>query len=138
MPIDKRRNYVKRCVGIPGDSLKVIGGKVYINGVRTGFPERANPQFNYYVRTNGYGFNRSQLKERFDINFLSAEQIRSNQDQGDVITGSATEYIMTISDKAIDEFRTLGNIEEIIPIDLPNKKGLPIDKTARTAEEIMK
>lgn len=128
VPIDKRRNYVKRCVGIPGDSLEVIGAQVYINGVPTGFPERANPQFNYYVRTNGNGFNRRQLKERFDINFLSAEQIRSHQDQGDVITGSATEYIMTISDKAIDEFRTLGNIEEIIPIDLPNKKGLPIDK----------
>ena len=31
-PIDKKTNYVKRCVGIPGDSLEVRSGYVYING----------------------------------------------------------------------------------------------------------
>ena len=31
-PIDKRTNYVKRCVGIPGDSLEIRNGYVYING----------------------------------------------------------------------------------------------------------
>lgn len=31
-PVDKKENYVKRCVGIPGDSLKVVNGQVYING----------------------------------------------------------------------------------------------------------
>ncbi|MGB5780549.1 MAG: signal peptidase I, partial [Eudoraea sp.] len=29
-PIDKKSNYVKRCVGTPGDSLSVIDGVVYI------------------------------------------------------------------------------------------------------------
>jgi signal peptidase I len=31
-PVDKKENYVKRCVGIPGDSLQVKNGQVYING----------------------------------------------------------------------------------------------------------
>ena len=31
-PIDKRTNYVKRCVGIPGDTLSIKHGYVYING----------------------------------------------------------------------------------------------------------
>ncbi len=31
-PIDKKSNYVKRCVGIPGDSLEVRDGYVFING----------------------------------------------------------------------------------------------------------
>lgn len=31
-PIDKKTNYVKRCVGIPGDSLQIKDGIVYING----------------------------------------------------------------------------------------------------------
>ena len=31
-PIDKKSNYVKRCVGVPGDSLSIKDGLVYING----------------------------------------------------------------------------------------------------------
>ncbi|MFY0604744.1 MAG: signal peptidase I [Flavobacteriaceae bacterium] len=46
-PIDKRSNYVKRCVGIPGDSLSVVGGYVYINGKKTELPDRAKLQFFY-------------------------------------------------------------------------------------------
>ena len=31
-PVDKKENYIKRCVGIAGDTLSVINGTVYING----------------------------------------------------------------------------------------------------------
>jgi signal peptidase I len=44
-PIDKKSNYVKRCVGLPGDSLSVVNGYVYINGERTSLPGRARPQY---------------------------------------------------------------------------------------------
>ncbi|MCH9659893.1 MAG: signal peptidase I, partial [Bacteroidetes bacterium] len=40
-PIDKKSNYVKRCVGIPGDSLEVRDGYVYINGKQNQLPDRA-------------------------------------------------------------------------------------------------
>ncbi|MCC6818253.1 MAG: signal peptidase I [Bacteroidia bacterium] len=33
-PADKMQNYVKRCVGIPGDSLQILDGILYINGKR--------------------------------------------------------------------------------------------------------
>ncbi|MCX2680712.1 signal peptidase I [Galbibacter sp. EGI 63066] len=52
-PIDKKSNYVKRCVGIPGDSLSIIDGYVHINGKQTVLPDRAKPQFSYYVQTTG-------------------------------------------------------------------------------------
>jgi signal peptidase I len=48
-PIDKKSNYVKRCVGLPGDSLSVVGGYVYINGEKTTLPGRAKPQYTYAV-----------------------------------------------------------------------------------------
>ncbi len=48
-PIDKKSNYVKRCVGIPGDSLKIVDGFVYINGKKLILPERAKPQYNHMV-----------------------------------------------------------------------------------------
>jgi signal peptidase I len=54
-PIDKKSNYVKRCVGIPGDSVSIKEGNVFVNGKQQIFPERAKPQFSYTVTTNGQG-----------------------------------------------------------------------------------
>jgi signal peptidase I len=31
-PVDKRENFIKRCVGISGDTIQVIKGKLFING----------------------------------------------------------------------------------------------------------
>lgn len=49
-PIDKKTNYVKRCVGIAGDSLQIKNGDVYINGKLLVLPERAKPQFCYNLQ----------------------------------------------------------------------------------------
>ena len=50
-PVDRRENYVKRCVGLPGDTLQIIDRTIYINGQAQAQPE--NVQFNYIVYTNG-------------------------------------------------------------------------------------
>ena len=52
-PIDKKSNYVKRCVGIAGDTLSIKDGYIYINGKRTVLPDRAKPQWNFNVDSNG-------------------------------------------------------------------------------------
>ncbi len=48
-PIDKKSNYVKRCVGVPGDSLEVRDGYVFINGKQLELPGRAKPMYDYRV-----------------------------------------------------------------------------------------
>ncbi|MGB5698474.1 signal peptidase I [Muriicola sp.] len=48
-PIDKKSNYVKRCVGLPGDSLEVRDGYVYINGAQLVLSDRAKPQYDYTI-----------------------------------------------------------------------------------------
>ena len=48
-PIDKKSNYVKRCVGLPGDSLEVKDGRVFINGKPNVLPGRAKLQFAYKI-----------------------------------------------------------------------------------------
>ena len=48
-PVDKRENYVKRCVGLPGDSLSIRNNQVYINGKAAQNPK--NMQLNYFVET---------------------------------------------------------------------------------------
>lgn len=66
-PIDKKSNYVKRAVGVPGDSLSVIDGKIYINNELLELPERAKPQYSYLGTTKGQPFNPRYLYERYDI-----------------------------------------------------------------------
>jgi signal peptidase I len=53
-PIDKKTNYVKRCVGIAGDSLEIKDGYVFINGKQTVLPDRAKTQFYYTVISKKY------------------------------------------------------------------------------------
>ena len=57
-PVDRRENYVKRAVGLPGERLKIVDGDIYINNVRQEMPQ--NAQFNYIIQTNG-----SKLSEEF-------------------------------------------------------------------------
>jgi len=49
-PVDKKTNYVKRCVGIAGDSLQIKNGDIYINGKLLVLPERAKPQFCFNIK----------------------------------------------------------------------------------------
>ena len=66
-PIDKKSNYVKRCVGVPGDSLSVIDGYVHINGKRTELPDRAQTQFRYTFKKSGGQFSQDVLYDRYRI-----------------------------------------------------------------------
>jgi signal peptidase I len=50
-PVDRRENYVKRCVGMPGDNFQIINNDVYIDGIKQVAPQKV--QFNYFVETNG-------------------------------------------------------------------------------------
>ncbi|MDR1737334.1 MAG: signal peptidase I [Candidatus Symbiothrix sp.] len=60
-PVDRRENYVKRCVGLPGDSLQIIDNQVYINGEKQPTPKHA--QFNYFVETNGQYWTEKQFRK---------------------------------------------------------------------------
>ena len=50
-PVDRRENYVKRCVATPGDTLQIRNNVIYINGKMEDNPDGV--QYNYYVQTNG-------------------------------------------------------------------------------------
>ena len=50
-PVDRRDNYVKRCLGLPGETLQIKDGIVYANGKAIPQPERV--QYLYYVETDG-------------------------------------------------------------------------------------
>ncbi len=45
-PVDKRDHYVKRCVGMPGDNIRIIDGQLFVNDQPSKQPE--NIQLTYY------------------------------------------------------------------------------------------
>ena len=53
-PVDRRENYVKRCIGLPGDTLQIINNQVYIDGKPIKNPKEM--QLDYFVQTNGVRF----------------------------------------------------------------------------------
>ena len=60
-PVDRRENYIKRCVAVSGDSLQIIDGQVFVNGK----PQEniGDRQFKYLVVTDGTMLNAAKLEE---------------------------------------------------------------------------
>ncbi|GAA0873006.1 signal peptidase I [Gangjinia marincola] len=111
-PIDKKSNYVKRAVGLPGDSLEIIGGKIFINGDSLQLPDRAKPQYSYIVQGKGQGFDLNDLIQRYTITdpimWYNKEQ-RQYQFQA-------------LSEDIIAKFKYHPNVEWIKRIEAPKGK----------------
>lgn len=113
-PVDRREHYVKRCLGIPGDTLRIIDRKVYLNGNAFRFPPRANPQWSYMVITEG-NLNSDLLKKRFDINYLISAEDRGGSDVFP-LSNNGTVFLVTIPEDALEDFKQLPNVKQVIPI----------------------
>ena len=106
-PVDKRENYIKRLIGMPGDSLQIIDGVVYINGEKAFEPE--NMQHNYSVVTTNGGINKKIL-EKYNI----TEGYR---------TADPNTVILNISEKVAEELRKLPFITSVTEIIQPVGEG---------------
>jgi signal peptidase I len=60
-PVDKQENYIKRCIGVSGDTIEVRNAQVYLNG-KPGW-DPPNMQNEYLVKTDGSPINDEILKE---------------------------------------------------------------------------
>ncbi len=118
-PIDKKSNYVKRAVGVAGDSLEIKDGEIYTNGQPLQLPERADLQYSYIIK--GDNFNLNTLQNRYDITdgfgFINREQ--------------GIFKAIAIPDSKIERFKKLPNVESAVKDILsqtdtePSKKVFP-------------
>jgi signal peptidase I len=67
-PVDKCENYIKRCIGIAGDSLQIINRMVYINGKKAPTPKGV--QYSYIITVDGSTYV-DQIFEKFNITDVS-------------------------------------------------------------------
>ena len=93
-PVDKRENYIKRCVGTPGDTLLIRDRQLYINNKPAFNP--GNMQFSYDVFTDGSPINPDMIKE-LDIT-----------DGGEVEAGH---YVLALTKAKIDKIRQFANVK---------------------------
>lgn len=115
-PIDKKSNYVKRCVGIPGDTLEIVNGELRINGVKSILPYRAKPLFKY-TAYNAEGISSQKLNRLGLYDFQRKFRIGNiNQKSFDDIKI----HILAIVNNSAENFTIL-----------TNSKGIPTDKIRR-------
>jgi len=72
-PIDKKTNYVKRCVAIAGQTLEIKDGDIYIDGKLSIMPDRAKPQFFYKVKLKK-GVNPMPLLDTYKVRHNEARR----------------------------------------------------------------
>ena len=76
-PVDKRENYIKRCVGVPGDTLSIVDAVLYVNGEAAPIFPFQNLQYKY---TNWTVPRKEVLRTNFGIDPNSVNMSRSTID----------------------------------------------------------
>lgn len=95
-PLDKKDHYIKRCIGIPGDSVEIKDRQVYINGKMAENPE--NMQFKYLVGSNTSQVNQ-KLLERLGVSLTDSYQpgtYHLNNEQAEKIKQSDPNLIVQL------------------------------------------
>jgi signal peptidase I len=99
-PVDKRDNYVKRCIGIPGDTILIKGGTVFVNGKQ--LPDNNTQQTTYTISTNGTSINPKAF-ERLDISTADQQQF----------TGG---YVLPLTKENSEKIAKFSNVTDVKPI----------------------
>lgn len=120
-PVDKKSNYVKRCVGVPGDSLEVRNGYVFINGKQLQLSDRAKPQYEYQVYAQK-GVS-SRLLRELGVDEFNRYYIASNlnQNQVNAISKYAINYERTSQGEVVIFTKSGG-----IPTNVIRQAGLSL------------
>lgn len=98
-PVDHKENYIKRCVAIPGDTLRITRGQVYINGEK----QASIPglQYVYEVQTNGTMIN-PRILDRMGV---YPEDRRFSSVDG--------RYSMPLTEDMVAELKRLPNVVSV-------------------------
>jgi len=105
-PVDKRENYIKRCVAVAGDKIEVRHGDVYINGAKQ--DSVGDKQYRYRITTNGTRINPRHL-EKIGI---------SHEDMENMVL-SASEYILPLTYSNAQKIKMLANVISVIKDEAP-------------------
>lgn len=130
-PLDKKSNYVKRCVGVPGDSLQIINGDVIVNGKKLELHDRQRLQYTYDVETDGSQFNEEyifkelQITDRIRVNAQNSYTFSALTDENVIrlrnnpMVKSVTKVIDTVGNSFVFPHTKNWNADNYGPIYIP-------------------
>ena len=130
-PIDKKSNYVKRCVAIPSDTLEIINGIIHINGEISKMPYRAKPVYSFKAY-NSKGVSTSNIV-RLGINIQRKFKV-SDITQNKYI--QIQPYILRIVDNNPENFIVLTGSKGI-PYDIRSKNRIELTELTDYARELL-
>ena len=111
-PIDKKEHYVKRCIGLPGETLEIKNRRVYIDGEAIENPE--NLQYEYLVEFS------SKVKAQKAMKLLEL----TNQDLGQTqATPNGFKIIMALTNSEVDILDGSGLTPSIELMSTDHRKG---------------
>ncbi|MBS1772895.1 MAG: signal peptidase I [Bacteroidetes bacterium] len=111
-PVDKRENYIKRCIGIPGDKVQVIKGIAYVNDKPAEvFPHSKST---YIVRTNGTGV--------IDEDYLTENDVEIVK----TINGA---YVLNVPNNMVETLRKLPEVSSVELYEISRDDVFPNDTT---------
>ncbi|WP_318640948.1 signal peptidase I [Flavobacterium ardleyense] len=101
-PVDKRTNYVKRAIGVAGDTVEIKDGIVYVNGDILKMPLRARPEFSYEVTTDGSSFDQAYVIQEL------------NSTDGVYQTSQTTFQFRALTDDAVRKLQNNPTVKSVV------------------------
>ena len=126
-PVDKQENYIKRCVGVSGDSIEIRDDVVFINGQRQEPPPYS--QLHYIVTTGGQQLDADIMKEEYNLDAEKGEYAS---------IGPGNQFSMALSITAKEKLIKAGIIKSIKVDSTYNMGGgavFPYDNVRRWTRE---
>lgn len=104
-PVDKKSNYVKRCVGIPGDKIEIINGDLQVNGKKVELPERAKPQYSYSARID------YKANTNYELEFSQLNTYRNDKFYQNPIDSLI--YFPALTDESAKKLKLINGVSEV-------------------------
>jgi signal peptidase I len=121
-PVDKQENFIKRCTGLPGDTLSIIHGQVYASGIREPLPPES--EWRYDV------FSKEPLTNEFLENVLHID-MENDTDRNYIQINPGEAYII-MTPSMVGETRNQPGVQSVAMLEhtRPDPEVYPYD-TAR-------
>ena len=130
-PRDKKSNYVKRALGIPGDTIEIKDGIIFINGKKNVLPDRAKPIFTYNIRSEK-GVSSNKLKEIGIEGFIRKFIIKNLTPRS---YEEISNYILSISNTNDNEYLVYTD-DSGIPLSIIRDNNINISELIDSTREI--
>lgn len=111
-PVDKRENYIKRCVGVAGDTIRIVDNEVFVNGQKSTIPPQSQQRYIITFNAAIPDYEIMQKEYNLDEDKLDYEP-----------TGKPNEYRVLLTHEAREKMTKNGLIKSITPFYAYNGSG---------------